>query len=58
MDFAYLGLIECQSYIYVRQASLVLFLDDVGKPQESHASNFVKFPPQLPSSLDAVLVIL
>lgn len=58
MDFAYLGLIEGQSYIYVRKASLILFLDEVGKPQESHASHFVKFPSQLPSSLDAVLGIL
>lgn len=58
MDIAYFGLTEGQSYIYVRKISLVLFLHEVGKPQESHASNFVKFPSQLPSSLDAVLVIL
>lgn len=55
MDFAYLDLTEGQSYIYVRKASCVLFLDEVRKPQESHASHFVTFPRQLPSTLDAVL---
>lgn len=58
MDIAYLGLTEGQSCIYVRKFSLVLFLDEAGKPQGTHASNFVKFPSQLPSSLKAVLVIL
>lgn len=55
MDILYLGLTEGQSCIYVRKFSLVLLLDEAGKPQ---GSNFVKFPSQLPSSLEAVLVIL
>lgn len=58
MDFAYLGLFEGQSHIYVRKTSLVFFLDEAGKPQKSHASHCVKFPSQLPSSLDAALTIL